>query len=395
MNFLPHFPLHVNVIALFGLTMLLGLIGGELAKRCYFIPKISGYIAIGFLVGPSVFNMVTPSLLAGSKIFIDISLGLILFELGRHLDFTWLRHDNGILKMSLAESLLTFILVFSILLALHLPWLHATLAAIIAVATSPAVVMMVADDLSSKGPVTRRALILTSLNNLFGLILFTIFLPVIQSDSMLQIIEHATYRLLGSFILGYLIFILTIGIAYLIGKNKQNQFILFVGSVTFAIGVAALMKVSSMLTLFTIGVLSRNFNYKSLLTEVDFGWLAKLFFILLFVITGINLQLTGVIQSFWIILAFITFLTIGKFCGIWLFSRASRLTNKQTWAICLSLTPMAGLAVGMSNIIIDFNPTFGNELLTIITTVVAILNIIGPVATQMAFIKSEEALAKS
>lgn len=54
---------------------------------------------------------------------------------------------------------------------------------------------------------------------------------------------------------------------------------------------------------------------------------------------------------------------------------------------------MAGVAIGMSNILIDFNPDFGHRLLLIITGVVAVLHIFGPIATQLAFIKSDETLS--
>ncbi|SRR5579883_1855568 len=395
MHLLFHPTSHANPIALFGLTLLLGLIGGELAARSYFLPRITGYIIVGFLVGPSVFNMVTPSLLAGARIFIEISLGLILFDLGRHLDFTWLRHDRGIMLMSIAESSLTFILALSILFAFQIPLLYAALAASIIATTSPAVVMMVADDLNSKGPVTRRTLILTSLNNLFGLVTFTILLPFLRTTPPHILIESIVYRLIGSILLGIAIFLLVLGIAYLIGKRKENQFILFIGSVMFAIGGAVMLNLSSMLTLFTLGVAARNFNYKYLLTEVDFGWLAKLFFILLFVITGAHIQLNGLWQATGIVLLILCARMLAKISGIWLFAKYSRLTNQQAWALGSALTPMAGLAIGMSNIIFDLAPNLGYQLMTIITTIVAILTIIGPIATQLAFIKSEEALLQN
>src|SRR6186997_278046 len=106
MRFLPQFPVYVNPIALFGLTLLLGLVGGEIAKRSRILPQISGFIAVGFLVGPGGINIVTPSLLDNARLFVDLSLGLILFDLGRQLDFTWLRHDIGILSTAIAESAL-------------------------------------------------------------------------------------------------------------------------------------------------------------------------------------------------------------------------------------------------------------------------------------------------
>lgn len=390
MNFLPYFPLHANVVSLFGLTLLLGLVSGELIKKIYFLPKISGYIAIGFLVGPNMLNIVTPSLLAGSRIFVDISLGLILFELGRHLDFNWLRHDKGILLMSLTESILTFVGIFVLLYLFKIPVLYSALVASIAISTAPAVIMMVADDLEAKGPVTRRTFILTSLNNLISLIVFLSILPMTLAATWPQKIGSILYNFLGSIILGLLIFVMTLGLARLIGKRRENQFILFIGCVMFAIGFAGILNLSSMLVLFTFGLAARNFNYKNLLTEVDFGWVAKLFFILLFVITGVHLQIKGLLAATSIVLFFILIRGMSKSCGIWLFAGKSRLTTQQTWAICLALTPMAGLAVGMSNLILDVNPALGHHLMTILATVIAILNIIGPIATQMAFVKSGE-----
>jgi hypothetical protein len=76
-----------------------------------------------------------------------------------------------------------------------------------------------------------------------------------------------------------------------------------------------------------------------------------------------------------------------------LFSRASNLSKQQVYAISLALSPMAGVAIGMSNILVDFNPDFGHRLLLIVTGIVAIFNIFGPIATQLAFIRTGEALS--
>ena len=397
MHFLPHFPLYLNPIFLFGLTLLLGLLGGEIARFTRFLPKISGYIAAGLLVGPGGFNIVTSSLLADARIFVDVALGLVLFDLGRHLDFSWLRHDRGLLPMAITESSLTFMLVFFVLLLFHIAWLPAALAATIAIATSPAIIMMVAYDLSAEGPVTRRTFMLTSLNNLFALILFTLLLPITQlkisTDSL--IFEHITYRLLGSLILGLIIFIITINLARLVGKSKESQFVLFVGAITLSIGLATSLNFSSMLTVFTLGVLARNLDYKHKLTEVNFGWLARLFFILLFVMTGVYLQLYGLWQLTWIVLAFVFVKILAKMSGILLFRQASHLTKQQAFALVLTLSPMAELAIGMSNRLVDFNPDLSHQLIIIITAVVSILNILGPIAVQIAFIKTGETLADS
>lgn len=396
MNLFPHFPIYLNSMALFGLTLLFGLIGGEIAKRSYFLPIISGYIAIGFLVGPGGFNIVNASVLATARIFVEISLSLILFELGRHLDFRWVYRDHGLLLMAIAESGFTFVLVFAVVyLFVGLPWLQSALAGTIAMATSPAAVMMVAHDLSSEGPVTRRTLILTSMNNLFALTIFTLLLPLTQPNfSLLSMkLTHAAYRLFGSLTLGILIFVVAQMIAYLTGKHKENQFVLFVGLVMLTTSLSHIFNLSSMLALFTLGVAARNFDYKHMLMEVDFGWFARLFFILLFVVTGVHLQLRGLWVMAGSVLIFILARGIAKTAGIFLFARTSNLTKQQALAIGLALSPMAGVAIGMSNILADFNPDFGHRLLLIVSGVVAVLNIIGPIATQLAFMRTGEALS--
>jgi Kef-type K+ transport system membrane component KefB len=396
MYIFPHFPLHFNHVALFGILLLLGLLGGEIARLTQFLPRITGYIAVGFIVGPHGFNIVTLTLLSDAQIFVDVAVGLILFDLGRHLDFKWLHHAPGMLFMSFMESGLTFIFVFLILIIFHVPYLLSAIGATIAIATSPAIIMMVAHDISAKGPVTRRTFILTSLNNLIALILFTILLAFTQNkmSSYLIIIEHIIYRLLGSLILGFILFYVTLGLSYLTGKNKNNQFILFIGAITLGIGLASSLKVSSMLTLFVFGVAARNFDVHHKLLEVDFGWVARLFFVLLFVITGIYLQVQGLWQVTAMVIGFFIARVLAKTIVIYLFAKKCRLTSSQTFALVMTLCPMAEVAIGMSNRLAEFNLDYSNQLILIITAIVAALNIFGPIITQITLIKMGEAISK-
>lgn len=397
MELLPHFPLHLNSMALFGLTLLLGLIGGELAKRARFLPIITGYIAIGFLMGPGGFNIANPSILATARIFVDIACCLILFKLGRHLDFRWINRDRGLLPTAIAESGLTFLLIFIIINQfVGLSRLQSSLAATIAMATSPAVVMMIANDLSSEGPVTRRTLILTSINNFFALIIFTLLLAFShpQQTSVSVNLIHGAYQIIGSILLGIIMYAFATGIAFLVGKNKENQFVLFVGLIMLTISLAHILNLSAMLALFILGVSTRNFNIRQTFIEVNFGWLAKVSFILLFVVTGINLQLSSLWKLPGLICLLILARGLAKTAGIALFSKSSHLTSKQVIAISLALSPMAGVAIGMTNILVNFNPSLGNDLLVIITGIVAILNLVGPIATQFAFIKTGETLSE-
>ena len=165
-DFLPAWPPAANSFALFGLLLLAGLLGGRAAATTRVLPAITGYILTGFILGPGVLGWLTEDALADTRIFADISLGIVVFELGRRLDLEWARHDRWLLPTGLAESLLSFAAMFALLVYFDVPKLEAAVAATIGVATAPAVVLLVAAELKAEGPATRRALWHVALNNI-------------------------------------------------------------------------------------------------------------------------------------------------------------------------------------------------------------------------------------
>lgn len=384
--------IHQNPFTLFGLTLLLGLLGGEVARRIPFIPKISGYMLTGFIIGPNILGFVQPELLAQSALYIDICLGLIMFELGRHLDISWLRHDKGLLLMTFAEPLCTFGFVFLMLMLFGFGYFPALIIAILGIATSPAVVMMVANDLSSEGSVTRRTLFLTSTNNLICLLLFMLVLPFTHANTNLQSIMHGFYDIFASILLGISAFIVSKLIVRFLGKYKESQFVLYISSIIIIMSLANTLAVSVSLSIFTYGFAARNLDHKQSLMEIDFGWFGRMFFILLFVMTGVHLQLASLKIAAIAVMAILVARFIGKYIALAAFSKISNLSSSQSFSTSLALFPMGGVAIGMASIISNNNLALAMDVLPVITCVVAVLNILGPIATQYAFIRTKEAL---
>lgn len=389
MEFLPSFPLPVNQFALLGLVLLAGLIGGELAARTRLVPRIAGYIAVGLLVGPAGFGWLKSPMLGEARIFIDISLGFILFELGRRLDGDWLRHDRAIVRTALAECLLVFALLFLTLAGFGFPLLPSALAASIGMVTSPAVVMMVARDLHAEGPVTRRTLTLVALGNLLALTVFTLLLPYARHGSLP--LAQGLYRLSGSILLGGLMFVFASQAARLTGKRVASQFVLQMSLVIIAIALANALHLSVMLSLLSFGIAARNLDHARRLMEVDFGLLGLLFLILLFVITGAHLRLDGFASAGLAVLAFLFARFLGKGIGVLLFARGGRQTLAQAGLTTLALTPMAGVAIGMTHTVSDLNPDFDIGLSAVVLAACAVLDIVGPIATQFALRRAGEA----
>ena len=85
-----------------------------------------------------------------------------------HLSLRWLMRDGWLLASGVAESLLSFVFVYWTLRFFDVAPMYAATAAAIAVATSPAVLLMIVHDQRAKGPLTERMLTLTGLNNVIA-----------------------------------------------------------------------------------------------------------------------------------------------------------------------------------------------------------------------------------
>ena len=70
-SILPQWPPTANGFVLFGLLILAGLVGGRLAQRTGFLPRITGFIAMGVVLGPGVSGIISPGMLEGAQVFVD------------------------------------------------------------------------------------------------------------------------------------------------------------------------------------------------------------------------------------------------------------------------------------------------------------------------------------
>jgi Kef-type K+ transport system membrane component KefB len=387
MDFLPTWPLRFNDLLLFSLLLGAGVLGGHLAGRTTFLPRITGYIFAGFLLGPSVSGLLTPDLLASARLFTDIALGLILYELGRQLDFDSLRHDRRLLGTGLLESALSFVLVFAALQLAGLNALNASIAAALGVSSSPAVILLVVRQLDARGPVTKSALNLVALNNVIAFFLFLTVLPLLhieQKADVLTILLQPLYQLGVSLGIAYAMSRLTLWAARHIGQRENVQFALTICTIIGAIGLARMLNVSPLLALLALGLLVNYLDREAHVLEVDFGFGGELFFLLLFVVAGANLHVDYLGKAGLLALLFVVARQAGKSAATFAMMRYAGMAPRPAAMLGLTLTPMAGLAIGLSQMTADLYPQFGRELQVLVLAAVAILETIGPITAEFA-----------
>jgi Kef-type K+ transport system membrane component KefB len=392
-DYLPGWPPQANAFVLFGLILLAGLVAGRLAARTRVLPAITGYILAGFVLGPGVLNLLDESALTQMRVVADISFGLILFDLGRRLDLAWARHDPWLLPMGLAESLVSFAAMFALLYALGINVLEAAVAAVIGIATAPAVVLLVTNELKAEGPVTRRTLWHVALNNIIAILALALLLPFIESratGAAWNPVGRSMWLVAGSFLLGYGAFRVMSLVALVMGKGPAVQYVLTIAMLVLTVGAALTLKLSVLLALLVLGICARNLDRKHRLIDVQFGQAGQLFFIALFVLTGATLTPDQFGHVAWIGLAFVAVRILGKAAAMSLLALPAHISVRQAATVALALTPLGGLAIGMTRPIFDVAPEFGARLAAIVASGLAILHVLGPIASRYALIVAGE-----
>jgi Kef-type K+ transport system membrane component KefB len=395
LEFLPKLPLALSQATLFGALVIVGLLAGEAARRYASLPRITGYVVAGAALGPQGLGLISDNLLFDLRLLIDISVGLIVFELGFRLDYKWLRLNRWLFVTAIAESLFSFWAIYATLVYFDFRPVLAAMAAAIGTATSPAIVMLVVHDLRAQGQITERLLLFTAVNGAFAYVLLTLLLPFLHLEhaaSWQQALFHPLYLLWGSILAGYLACILMLRLAAWLGKSEERQFILMVGMVVVTVGLAHALHLSVSLTLLMFGVLARNLDKGYAVLPVHFGHGSQLFFVILFVLVGASLEFSAfTAAAATVVTAYILMRFLGKSLALLAFGPLSGIRPGGAGLLAVALVPLSGSAVVMVRDTISLYPAFGKELAAVVLSAVVILELIGPLATQFALRRAGEA----
>jgi Kef-type K+ transport system membrane component KefB len=390
---LPVWPLPLNDTMRIALALVIAGLAGEGLNRFVRVPRVSGYSLAGLLLGPLMLGWFGVHNIGSFRIVIDLALALLLFELGNRVDLHWLRVNPWIVPASIAEAGLTFVGVFTVLRLLDAtPGLAATVAAI-AIGTSPAVVMRVAAELRAEGQVTQRLFVLTALNVLYSVVLSKLIVGgmhgAFRGDWSAAIL-HPAYLLLGSLLMGIAI---AMAFRFLRGgfdlSDEQTVVILF-GLLLLSLSLLQALALPTMLAPLLAGVMVKNSDRRPILWPRHFGSAGGVLVILLFVLTGATLTSSEMTTGGLTALAVIAVRVLGKGIGIALFGPVSGLSMRQVFALGAALMPMSAVAFLLVDDIRNLYPEFGVQVGAIVLSMVAVLQLAGPIGVQWALRFSNE-----
>ncbi|MCB2020344.1 MAG: cation:proton antiporter [Burkholderiaceae bacterium] len=395
LSVLPHGTPAMNVLLVFGVLLSFGTLGGLLAARVRWLPTITGFMALGLIVGPSGVGLLSREALDGAQVLVDIALGLILFQLGVTLHPWIALRNRALVVTSLVEGGATFAAILGLMVWIGSPPVVAVLAAAIAVSSSPAVLMHVAHELHAEGPTVDAAEALVAMNNVLAFLLFSLALPFALRDSKVGLETSMllpAYQALGAIAVSVAVAWVVTRIALLTRTDEHHfRFALVVGAVMLSLGLALAFKVSSLFASLTLGIACRWLQGGSRLTRVQFGGGADVFFIILFVFAGANLHVHEMIKYAPVALAFVLARSVAKMASVYGCGLAFKHPHRQSVSAGMLLLPMAGLAIGLVQTTSGLLPELGAQVSAIVLASVALFETIGPPIAALALRLSGDA----
>jgi Kef-type K+ transport system membrane component KefB len=399
---------YFHIISALAVILIAALIGGRAAAFCR-IPRVTGYLLAGLLVGPSFAELFhLPQLipqfaLDELRLISDVALALILMNIGGQLRTENLRRwKQRIVKFSLAETLLTGLLVGGAIFVVNqfivqqvvtglslarTSLLFGVFTGTISIATAPAATLMVIREYEAEGPITRLVLTLVSLNNLFSVFAFSIAAQLLVSPG--GGIVSIGYQLCVPLLLGGGAgFIMSIWAQRM--ELPSEHKILLLGGVTSVAVVSRILGLEPLLSCMALGMILADSSPRwnrllKALNEVDYP-----LYVVFFVLAGANLHIATLGHIGLLGGAYVLARTIAKLAGASLGARLGKFGQReQTW-VGMTLLAQAGMAIGLAATLTKQWPEGGKLVETVILGSVVIFELIGPLAVRCGLVRAGE-----
>jgi Kef-type K+ transport system membrane component KefB len=395
----------------FGFLLLAAYLIGDVLSRLK-LPKITGYILAGIVFGPHLLDLVSADTVGELKLIDDLALTFIAFAAGGELRLEELRQRRrAIILTVLFLTVIVFLGVGAFVLAARplLPFLDgrptahvlavALLLGTFAVARSPSSAIAIISECKARGPFTEMVLGVTVVMDVLVIMVFAAMVsvsrvlvnPGAQMDFqfvVMMVIELAG-SILGGIILGWVILL------YM--RHVRAELLVFILALAFMVTLLSRqfallldefysipLHLEPMLICVTAGFWVRNFSREGGLFMESINRSSLPIYVIFFSLTGAALNVGALSQTWLIALLLVAvrslLIWIGAYLGGSLSGDPSRLRRMSGFGFITQ----AGVSLGLAGIVMRSFSEWGAALSTTIVAVVALNQIIGPIAFKFA-----------
>lgn len=357
------------------------------------LPKVSGYILAGILIGPCGLNMVPVDIIGHMGFVSDLALSFIAFGVGKFFKKeVLLKTGKRIIIITLFEALLAGVLVTLFCVGVfRMEWNFALILGAIATATAPASTMMTINQYKAKGEFVNTLLQIVALDDVVCLLAFSIVAGIAgnsgeEAMTMGAIMMPVVYNILAlglGFFCGYFLSRLLIP-----ARSKDNRLILAIAMLLGISGICAALDISPLLSCMVFGAAYINLTSDKKLYRQINNFTPPVMSIF-FIVSGMNLDLTALTTVGTVGVAYFIVRIIGKYLGTYISCLITGTSKEIRNYMGLALIPQAGVAIGLAFLGQRLLPEeMGKLLLTIILSSSVLYEMVGPVCAKMSLFLS-------
>lgn len=414
-----------------GLLMLGAWLTGLLFEKIH-LPRISGYLVFGVLVGPQFWPQIMQGLgLADHAIAnpliesdelplmafaSDLAIALIAVTAGGEIRLSWLRKELRPVSLITGIELLTVWSVVGVAVFIaqsYVPLIDdasltsrivlSALTGLVAATNSPAVVIAMITEYRATGVLARTTLAVTIFKDMLMVVLFAASLAIgkglVDENTSISpaFLIVVSAQLVGSLALGAII---GMAMAWYVHKVRQHLVFVVLGSCmllamlgeqVFEVG-GQLMHFEPLLMGLTAGLVMRNAWPKE--TEPLFESVERMslpVYCLFFALAGAKLDLHVLLQL-WIVVLVLVAVRTAALCGsVTLASRLAKLPTEVRGKMWMGFVPQAGISLALASLISKAFPADANiQVDSVLIGMVAIHELLGPIGFRYALLRSGE-----
>jgi Kef-type K+ transport system membrane component KefB len=377
------------------LLLALAAAAGHLLQRHTGLPKVVGYSLVGTLAGLFGFSGAAWPLQGVALFLLELGVAVVLFESGGRIALRWFRHNPMVLLQSLLESVLTALAVYYVMRWLHVRANVAEGVALIAMAASPAVLSRVIADTRSAGPVTERAMVLSTLGTFYALTLVAARAGTLHREetTFLATLYPVAVVLGVSFVVGALLALALRTALRVMSPTSENTSILLISLVAAGTALAAHFGGSAPLAALIGGLMLKQLHPRPWAWPRQLGTAASLLTMLMFVLVSVvaakaewNPAVVGLVA------AFVVTRGIAKMAGVSLANHGSGTSWRQAIWTAAAMSPMSSIALLLVSQFVASSITLGPRIASIALPAILLMEILGAIIATFAIYRAGESL---
>jgi Kef-type K+ transport system membrane component KefB len=377
-------------------------VAGHLVQRLAGLPKVIGYSVVGALAGFAGFSGAVWPLQGIGLFLLELGVAVVLFEAGGRIPLRWFKHNPMVLVQSLLESSLTLVGVYY---AMHYMGVRDAVAlplAMLAMAASPAVLSRVLIDTRASGPVSERAMVLSTLSTLYALTLCSasaglmakgekVLGPVTLAGNLASSFYPVLVVLGLSVVVGAILALVLRMALRVMSPTSENTAILLLAVIAAGAALAAHFGGSAPLAALLGGMLLKQLNPRPWSWPRQMGTASSMLTMLMFVLVSVVAA-----QADWggpvaaLVAVLVGVRVLAKIVGVALGNVGSGASWQQALWVGCAMSPMSSVALLLVSTFVLASPVLGTQIASIALPVILLMEILGAVLAALAITRAGE-----